>query len=91
MTVTQLGVTHRSGRYAVDRRSFGDGSGFLVVIYRRYIAQCRLKSVGFTTSRKTNSDGSGVRATSGGDSGGGGGGGLNGSIQVRMLDDSISA
>ena len=25
---------------------------FLVVIYRRYIAQCRLKSVGFTTSRK---------------------------------------
>ena len=24
---------------------------FLVVIYRRYIAQCRLKSVGFTTSR----------------------------------------
>ena len=28
---------------------------FLVVIYRRYIAQCRLKSVGFTTSRKNNS------------------------------------
>ena len=24
---------------------------FLVVIYRRYIAQCGLKSVGFTTSR----------------------------------------
>ena len=28
---------------------------FLVVIYRRYIAQCRLKSVRFTTSRKINS------------------------------------
>ena len=28
---------------------------FLVVIYRRYIAQCGLKSVGFTTSRKINS------------------------------------
>ena len=28
---------------------------FLVVIYRRYIAQCRLKSVGFTTIRKINS------------------------------------
>ena len=28
---------------------------FLVVIYQRYIAQCRLKSVGFTTSRKINS------------------------------------
>ena len=28
---------------------------FLVVIYRRYIAKCRLKSVGFTTSRKINS------------------------------------
>ena len=28
---------------------------FLVVSYRRYIAQCRLKSVGFTTSRKINS------------------------------------
>ena len=28
---------------------------FLVVIYRRYIAQCRLKSVGFTTRRKINS------------------------------------
>ena len=27
----------------------------VVVIYRRYIAQCRLKSVGFTTSRKINS------------------------------------
>ena len=30
-------------------------SWFLVVVYRRYIAQCRLKSVGFTTSRKMNS------------------------------------
>ena len=28
---------------------------FLEVIYRRYIAQCRLKSVGFTTSRKIKS------------------------------------
>ena len=28
---------------------------FLVVIYLCYIAQCRLKSVGFTTSRKINS------------------------------------
>ena len=27
---------------------------FLVVIYRRYIAQCRLKSIRFTTSRKIN-------------------------------------
>ena len=30
----------------------GLGSWFLVVIYRRYIAQCKLKSVGFTTSSK---------------------------------------
>ena len=31
------------------------GTGTVYPIYRRYIAQCRLKSVGFTTSRKINS------------------------------------